>query len=387
MNLLKSRKITSGGTFLLYGLTDMNIRYVFLLFFSLSTTLLLGKKQSFYDCRENGFFFSADGKLWTEDAFFTGKKCFQFHEDGSVVTVTAADGKYSLDRSLSTLSPYLLEANKVSDDKLKEASGLAASGISKNVYWSHNDSGDSAVVFAVGSKGEALGRFVLKDCLPVDIEDIAVGAGPKPGISYIYLADIGDNTGKRKVKKIYRFAEPKISDVKKWQLLADYDVISFQYPDKKKYDAETILLDPFTKDLIVITKRGRKSKELFDHSFILPYPQKSDGKMSEVKKSTDIEIPAGLFIGYGITGGDISRDGRQLVLKTYTNIYYWQKAVSQSFADFFKEKYTILPYNTQEGQGEAVCFSGDGNYFLTIPEESLGEAYLSLYLLKKWKKK
>lgn len=349
--------------------------------------LLWGKNKLQYQCHDSGFFFSADGKLWTEDAFFTGKKCLQFREEGSVLTVTAADGKYYLDRSSFSLSPYLIEANKVRDDKLKEASGLAASGINKNVYWSHNDSGDSAVVFAVGSKGEVLGHFVLKDCLPVDIEDIAVGVGPNPGIYYIYLADIGDNTGKRKIKKIYRFAEPKISYVKKWQLITDYDVISFQYPDNKKYDAETILLDPFTKDLIVITKRGSKSKEQFDHSFILPFPQKSDGKILEIKKSVDISIPPGLFIGYGITGGDISRDGCQLILKTYTNIYYWQKTVSQSFADFFKEKYTLLPYNSQEGQGEAVCFSGDGNHFLTIPEERLGEAYLSLYLLRKWKKK
>lgn len=365
----------------------MNIRFVFLLVFYLSTVLLLGKKQNFYDCRENGFFFSVDGKLWLEDAFFTGKKCLQFQEEGQLMTVTASDGKYCLDRSLSELSPYLVEAKRVADVHLKEASGLAASVLNRNVYWSHNDSGDSAVIFAIGLQGEAIGRFVLKDCQPLDIEDIAVGAGPQPGFSYIYLADIGDNKGKRKVKKIYRFKEPMCSVNTKSQLITDYDVISFQYPDKKKYDAETILLDPQTKDLIVITKRGRNSKKKYDASYILPYPQSSAGSLSAIKQSSNIQIPPGLFIGYGITGGDISKDGCQLILKTYTNIYYWQRSASHSFADFFKDKFTVLPYNSQEGQGEAVCFSGDGNSFLTIPEESLGEAYLSVYKLREWKKK
>jgi hypothetical protein len=360
------------------------IRVAIFLVFILNLCLYPGNK-TYYECRDNGFFFSANGNLWSEEAFFSGKKCLQFKESGSLLTVNTSEGIYYLNKS--SISPFLLRSSKLSDDLIKEASGVSASGVNRGVYWTHNDSGDSAVVFAVGTKGEAFGRFVLKGCLPFDVEDIAVGPGPKPGRFYIYLADIGDNRRARNLKRIYRFLEPEINYKNRWQEITDYDVIEFRYPEHKKYDAETIVVDPFTNDLVIVTKRDRKSTEQFDRAFVLKYPQSVKGEVNKSHFLCNIIVPAGLFIGYGITGGDVSRDGRGLVLKTYTNVYYWQRLAGEPFSSFFKNKYSILPYNSQEGQGEALCFSSDGNYYLTIPEESISDAFLTTYILREWKKK
>ena len=81
----------------------------------------------------------------------------------------------------------------IASPSVVEASGIAASWRVNGVWWVHNDSGDSARVFAIGSDGRDLGEFALSGATAVDWEDIVAGPGPAFAVSYLYLADIGDN--------------------------------------------------------------------------------------------------------------------------------------------------------------------------------------------------
>ncbi len=45
---------------------------------------------------------------------------------------------------------------------LNEASGLAASKNNENVLWSHNDSGDDNVIYALNLRGEHLGIYTKR---------------------------------------------------------------------------------------------------------------------------------------------------------------------------------------------------------------------------------
>src|ERR1700761_4929937 len=96
--------------------------------------------------------------------------------------------------------------------EMDEISGIAASGILPNIYYVHNDSGDTSRFFAInpdgklittiyfnGDKSEKLG---VSDC-----EDIAVGPGPANKKSYVYMGDIGDNVSMRNCITVYRIAE------------------------------------------------------------------------------------------------------------------------------------------------------------------------------------
>ena len=85
----------------------------------------------------------------------------------------------------------------VASDAITEASGIAASPRFDNVYWVHNDSGDSARVFAIAGTGQTIGEYALSGATAIDWEDIAAGLGPTAGVSYLYLGDIGDNAGGR----------------------------------------------------------------------------------------------------------------------------------------------------------------------------------------------
>ena len=67
------------------------------------------------------------------------------------------------------------------------------------------------------------------------------------------------------------------------------------------------------------------------------------------------------------TGGDISPDGRRLVIRTYLRAYEWAIALRQTVADALKGKPRIffLPLTKQ---GEGICYRADGKTFLTTSE-------------------
>ena len=138
----------------------------------------------------------------------------------------------------------------------RETSGIAASRRANGVWWLHNDSGDSARVFAVGNDGRDLGEYALTGAAAVDWEDIAVGPGPAAGVSYVYLADIGDNARSRTAVQVYRVPEPLVDTFGTPGpplALGGVENLTFTYPDGP-HDAEALLVDPSTGQLFVITK-------------------------------------------------------------------------------------------------------------------------------------
>ena len=52
----------------------------------------------------------------------------------------------------------------LASDAIKEASGIAASRRVDDVWWVHNDSGDTARVFAISTNGQTLGEYALTGC-------------------------------------------------------------------------------------------------------------------------------------------------------------------------------------------------------------------------------
>jgi len=90
--------------------------------------------------------------------------------------------------------------------RLTEASGVVASHNNANVLWTHNDSGHPAQVFAIDTQGRLLGTYAIPG--NTDNEDIAIGPGPVPNVSYLYVGDIGDNGLTRANIKVYQIPEP-----------------------------------------------------------------------------------------------------------------------------------------------------------------------------------
>ncbi|MBN2461205.1 MAG: carboxypeptidase regulatory-like domain-containing protein [Candidatus Cloacimonetes bacterium] len=247
---------------------------------------------------------------------------------------------------------------------LSEISGIICSRENTNVIWAHNDSGDESRIYALNTGGDHLGIFTLTGAVARDWEDIAIGPGPLDGVDYLYLGDIGDNNLQYDNKFIFRVAEPYVEEdqAPEEMSIGEYDIITFQYPQQQKYDAETLMIDPLNGDIYVISKRTVASS---DRVFRLAYPQ-STTDIIIAEEIGELQIPSGE--GYGATAGDISNSGLEIIIKTYTSVYYWNRSpgmsISQTLATTPAEVYYV-----QEPQGEALAWKANSMGYYTSGEE------------------
>lgn len=201
------------------------------------------------------------------------------------------------------------EVGRVYADDIEEASGLAASWRNEGLLWTHNDVDGTAIIFAVSVNGDYLGGYELEGATRRDMEDIAVGPGPDPGESYIYLGDIGNNNEKvdsREYIQIYRVREPPPPNGG-IQSLGSVDTIELFYPeyDPDEYiDSEALLVDPILGEIYVLEKRGLRTTVYATPPSTAFAPGSFSQTLEERGKIEDITR---------ITGGDISRSGKEIL--------------------------------------------------------------------------
>jgi len=249
-----------------------------------------------------------------------------------------------------------------------EASGIVESRKNPGVLWVNNDSGDGPKLYAMTKDGKHLGVFTFQGAQAVDWEDIATGPGPKAGETYLYAGDIGDNPSTRPNIKIYRVAEPSVNaaapaaDV----TLSGVETFTYTYADGP-HNAETLLVDPKTSDLFIVTKVGSGKSQVFR----APAPLAS-GVLQEVASLTFGAAP--LVGGAATTGGDISPSGDAIAVRTYTHAYLWRRGGGMTVAQAFAGEPCPLPQKS-EPQGEALGFAADGLGFYTVSEGSQQPIY------------
>jgi hypothetical protein len=93
---------------------------------------------------------------------------------------------------------------------VRETSGLARGRSSADVFWTHNDSGNEPLLFALASDGTIRTRIPLRNVTLRDWEDLE--GGVCGDANCLYLADIGDNAGLRTNITIYEVVEPALTD-------------------------------------------------------------------------------------------------------------------------------------------------------------------------------
>ncbi|MCH8046032.1 MAG: pre-peptidase C-terminal domain-containing protein [Planctomycetes bacterium] len=270
-----------------------------------------------------------------------------------------------------------IEANE-----LGEASGMVASRQSPGVLWAHNDSGGQRRVFAMDSRGEHLGIFGLDDVVHRDWEDIAIGPGPVPGVQYLYIADSGNNsaqTGNPHPNiRIYRVAEPVVDPDGGDQSasLGVVDTFTLTYPDEA-WDNETLLVDPWTGDLVLVTKRAE-----FNHVYRLAAPGPGDltAELEYVGNMLWGDQPPGDGSNSGIVGGDVSPTGREIILKNYHEIALFHRPLGISLAEALVGVIPeLLPYEEMP-KGEGLSFDAEGAGYFTLGErENRPDAPIDYY--------
>jgi hypothetical protein len=238
---------------------------------------------------------------------------------------------------------------------VNEISGIADSKINPGFLWGHEDSGTPTQIYLINHNGTVSKKIFLKGITNRDWEDMAIAGNE------IYIGETGDNALSYNNYKFYRFAEPTAAA----DTVTAIEVIPFTYPDGP-HDAEAFFVDPVSKDIYIITKSDNPSKV-----YRLSYPFNATNTLSYV---TSIPYT-------GVVSAAISNDGSEILVKTYTSLFYYKRNTGQTIAESLdmlnaKPKYTIEP------QGEAICFAADNSGFYTLSEKGFA-SWVNLYFYKR----
>ena len=208
---------------------------------------------------------------------------------GVIATTPAADGaEYPVDR-------------RFADSRIVESSGIARSTYDRAVVFTHNDSGDTNRVFAVGKRGKTRAVLTLEGAGSWDWEDISTGPNHT-----LWIGDVGANKLRRPDIQVYRFKEPR----KLRSSTIPSTRFDLTYPDGR-HNAEGLLVHPRTGRVYVVTK-GQNGGGVY----VAP-KRLSTSKVNRMRKvaSAPKMISAATF----------SPNGRRIVLAAYTKAYFYKR--------------------------------------------------------------
>jgi hypothetical protein len=293
------------------------------------------------------------------------------------------------------------------DDQITESSGIVASTKRDGVYFTHNDSGDVARFFAVDDRGCTRARYTLAGLATTDddfkashdVEDIARGPFGVGGVSTIWLADIGDNLHQRAEIAVHAVTEPNADASTNRsndgcptpaEEVVPATTYRLAYPEVA-HDAETLLADPHTGQLYVVTKAPTGESQVyaapppaqldpvgvntltFVTEIVFPpsttYDRTPDQIVATAGQQTAFDATGRLWT----TGGDIAPDGGRVVLRTYTDAYEW--TMTGDLVTTFAALPTVRPL-TYDRQGEAITYSRDGASLVTSSEFEHSTAHI-----------
>ncbi len=244
---------------------------------------------------------------------------------------------------------------RVAAKQLDEVSGVAVSRRQPDVLWMHND-GDAKYVYAVRPSGQTVARVKVPGKTD-DVEDIAIGPGPRRGIDYLYLGDVGDNDERRREIRLLRFAEPSVSLPGVRAAATDVEEIRLTYPDGP-HNAETLLVDPVTGDVLIVTKEKRRGRVYVASAASLT----ADAPVT-LQRLGDVDCQY-------VSGGDISPSGDVIVLRRESQGWLWRRPDGTSVGDALRAAPQEIPVRCrgQALNGEAIALVADGSGYYTISE-------------------
>jgi hypothetical protein len=212
------------------------------------------------------------------------------------------------------------------DPNIVESSGLVATG---ELFVTTNDSGDGGRVFVVDRSGATVGTTSWEPG-PTDAEALAPA-----GDGVVWVGDTGDNARSRESVTVLKVPYGRTD---RMVTPTSYELV---YPDRP-HDAETLLADPRTGQLFVVTK------DVFGGT-VYAAPERLSG--SRPNRLTEV--------GHGpsvATDGSFFPDGRHYVVRGYA------RATVYTFPGFEAVGSFRLP---QQRQGEGIAVGADDELYLT----------------------
>jgi len=236
-----------------------------------------------------------------------------------------------------------------------ESSGLAFSTRDPEILWTHNDHGNSAILYAFDLQGNDLGTisFLFTGVLSIDWEDMA--AFEMDGNHYLIIGEVGDNNKRRNTVWLYILLEPEV--LPQSQIFPEWE-IEFTYPDGPQ-NCEGIAVDPVERYIYLINKTASTNCWIYR----VPLDPPLDGQSIIAEKVTQPGISMA-------TAMDIHRD--QALILTPSSVQLYQKQPGKTWQETFGRMSKNLILNIPElVDPEGATFSPDGSQIFITSEKKL----------------
>ena len=257
----------------------------------------------------------------------------------SAILASLAGAPFLLSPPSPAQNPCTVVNRQVALPELREASGLAVSRRHPGILWSHNDSGNEAVLFALDPSGVVRGRVRV----PVrtrDWEDLS--AAPCPSGDCLYLADIGDNGRGRPRIQIYRVPEPALDATE----TSVPEIFSASYPDGA-HNAEALFV--IDGSVFVVTK------DRVGAVYRSTQPMNGDSELT-LERVGQLGLER-------VTDAEASPDGESVVVRTAGEVVFYRKT-DLLRGGAIPPHLRVSVQSLKEPQGEGVALDRDGVLYL-----------------------
>ena len=235
---------------------------------------------------------------------------------------------------------------------IRESSGIVASRQFEGVYWTLNDSGNPAALYATKLDGELIQEIAVHGSRNFDWE--ALGIDDK---NQLWIGEIGNNSRLRFDLKVVVVAEPDPFNDTEAEVIASYP---YRYPNEN-VDAEGLFI---VEGVPYIVSKERERAVLYRFPALKPDTKQVLEKVGEFN--------AAKFV----TGAGVSEDGTRLAVCTYDALWVYHSTAGD-LAQMIQSTPWDLSHNFH---GEAVCFDGDD---LVLTNEARDLYYLPQFWYEK----
>jgi len=267
---------------------------------------------------------------------------------------------------------------------IAEMSGIEKSQVHPDTYWVHNDSGDSARIFAINGKGQALmppfetgfwadtpvaGKkewpgIKVENASNIDWEDITLDRGN------LYISDMGNNGNARRDLGVYVLAEPNPLATSSIRALK---FVPVRYPDQtafppKKWQFDCEAMFALRGKLFFVTKHRLDDKIGIPQDSAKLYRLDSM-RLDRDNVLTKLDETDGL--GGWVTAAAASPDGKRIaILCQALRQSVWildGRATGDKFLSAPKRR---IPLSGLK-QAEAICFDGNDTVVITNEQRDM----------------
>lgn len=245
---------------------------------------------------------------------------------------------------------------QIADPSLEEVSGAAVSTLDPEVVWVIEDSANPATVTALSPGGTSLSSLSVS-VSNTDWEDLATLRTDDGGL--LFIGDIGDNAARRNEVTVLRVPEP---DPHGPPTDIDPEVLTLRR--REPADAEALLVDPLTNDIVIVTKSldGTASVLVAANAATA-----ANGSVVDLVDAGTLDI--GLLSA--VLAGDVAPGGGAVALRTPGDVLWWPRDPSRSVADTLLKTQSCRLPAVVDPFGEALALT-DGGYVITGEGENPG---------------